>query len=258
MTLKKVYDKQEDAPEGVRDHYTLKDGKYHLSVEGIDSLSGLVEKRDELLGKVTGHAAEIRTKDARIAKLEGDLETAKGTSLPTGHVAVRAEDAQLLETYRPLGKPEDLKRMQREHGTLKSESETRTTQDHRRAVARALDWNEEAFLLLPNLPEIEVRDVTENGKTSKQVIAKVKAADGAVTEKPFVQHFEATPELKVFESSLKKQQGGTPWPRQTPGSTGAPPTNLYGQIREEAVAEQKQQSAPTDWRKRVGAPVAAG
>lgn len=47
MALKVVFDKAEDVPEGVREHYTEVDGKFVLGVDGAEALPAMKGLRDE-------------------------------------------------------------------------------------------------------------------------------------------------------------------------------------------------------------------
>jgi hypothetical protein len=45
----KIYDKLDDIPESLREHYHKRaDGKFEPDVEGINSIGGLLAKRDEV------------------------------------------------------------------------------------------------------------------------------------------------------------------------------------------------------------------
>lgn len=100
----KIYDKKEDVPEEFLEHYAKRsDGKYEPQVEGINSIFGLLTKRDELLEKVK----EIPTLKARISEFEGQ------EVLTTGKVAVDKKQFDELttenEAYKALGTLDEIK-----------------------------------------------------------------------------------------------------------------------------------------------------
>jgi hypothetical protein len=223
--LRTSYDKLEDIPENLRGAYVPKDGKYVL--DDLDDQHPVIVHN----GTLTRERATDRT---RITQLTNENSTLKGSSLPAGHRAVPEADAALLDKYKPLGTPDQLGTIITEHGTLKTKDGERQRQEHLRTVAGVLNFNPEAFATLSGLPELEIRDMTENGQAvrdekgnvRKTVIAKIKNGE-AITEKAFLDYFNETPTLKVFEPALKmaaggggQSGGGTRWASQ---STGEPP-----------------------------------
>lgn len=81
MALKYVVDKIDDVPESLRGEYTEKDGKWHLSVDGLEDTTGLKKQRDELLNekkeaqrkaKEAEEAAKLAAEEA--ARKNGDMQ----------------------------------------------------------------------------------------------------------------------------------------------------------------------------------------
>lgn len=100
----KIYDKREDVPEEFLEHYLKRsDGKYEPQVEGINSILGLLSKRDELLEKVK----EIPQLKTRISEFEGQ------EILTPGKVAVDKKEFDELRTeneaYKTLGTIDEIK-----------------------------------------------------------------------------------------------------------------------------------------------------
>jgi hypothetical protein len=218
----KTYTDESQVPPELKDFYAERNGKYEPQVDGVDSVSGLLAKNTELLGKVSGHATEISGKDAEIQRLSGQLANASNSTIPRGHVAVPSAKAALLEQYEPLGTPDELKTIKTEHGTYKAESEATKREKHLRAVARASGYDEEAFIRLPELPEFELRDSDEKdeqGNPKKQAVAKIKGADNVITEKPIKQWLETSEQHKPLLPALlvQKQTNGTPLPSHGAG-----------------------------------------
>jgi len=221
----KTYTDESQIPTELKDFYAERNGKYEPQVDGVDSISGVLAKNTELLGKVSGHATEIAGKDAEIQRLSGQLATASNSTLPRGHVAVPTAKAALLEQYEPLGTPEELKTMKGEHGTLKTRTEAIEREKHLRAVARASDYDEEAFIRLPDLPEFDLRDSDEKdaqGNPKKQAIAKLKGENNTTIEKPVKQWLEASEQHKpLLPALVVKKQEGTYLPEHGAGGGGS-------------------------------------
>lgn len=213
----KAYDKLEDVPEPLREHYSKRDdGKYHPDVSDDHPT---VKHNAKLLG-------EKQTAEDRARDLQQQLESAKAGSLPRGHRAVTLADAELVERVKAGGvtKPEEFETLKTEHAELTKKVTEAERLSHIGEVAKAMNWSEEeARLLLPTmqLPELVISDVKENGKDAKKVTAKVRQADGSVVEKPFGEYVEQTPHLKALLPALSPSQGGTRFQRQSSG--GAPP-----------------------------------
>jgi hypothetical protein len=193
------YDKQEDIPEALREHYSRReDGKYHADIPNDHPA---VKHNATLL-------SEKQTAEEKARAAEANLASAN--VLPRGHVAVPSAKAALLEQYEPLGAPDELKTIKAEHGTLKTESEAAKRDKHLREVAKVLGYEPEAFIRLQNLPEFELRDGTEKdsqGNPKKIAVAKIKGADNVVTEKPGKEFIESHEDYKPFMAALKPAQG---------------------------------------------------
>lgn len=193
--LKSIYNTLDEVPEAFREHYLLQDGKYVL-------------KFDDAHPTVTHNATLLREKraaDTKAAGLETEVSTLKAQpTVPAGHVVVPAADAQFIEAIKPLGK---------NAAEIKSKVETGdklARESHLRAVAKLVGFNEDAILLVPNLPEIEIRDIVgTDGKATKAAIAKFKDATGKDSEAPFTDHVKATSTLAPFQPMLQTQSGTT-------------------------------------------------
>lgn len=195
----KIYEKLEDVPEALREHYRLIDGKY---VPEISDDHPIKLNNVKLLNEK--NTAETRAAGLETANtgLKADLESAKAHSLPRGHKAVPTAEVDTLEQLRQFGTTTEIAAKLTEHKALKEESEIRKTQDHLREVAKVLEFSPEAFILLPNLPEFDIRDGADGKKT---VIAKVK--DGqTVTEKPAREFIESAPNYAPLLPALKVQE----------------------------------------------------
>jgi hypothetical protein len=230
----RVYDKTEDIPEALREHYSRReDGKYHADIPdehpAVRHNARLVREKND--------AVEA----ARTAK--EDLESARASSLPRGHEALPKADADLAKAVKEAGitTVDAFTKLKDEHGRFKGESEATAREKHLREVAGDLGFEPEAFIRLPNLPEFERRDSTEKdakGNLKKTAIAKVKSADGVVTEKPGREYVENHPDYKPFLAALKP---AAPQGTSVLGSVAAHESggNIYDNIREGVKLEEK-------------------
>jgi hypothetical protein len=196
----KIYDSKDQVPESLTEHYARRsDGKYEPQIEGINSLGGLVSKRDELLEKVR----EIPTLKTRVAELEG-LET-----LPAGKVAVDKKEFDALKTehesYAALGSLDDIKPKVEGYAALKEKDEARERQENYRAVAKASGFtNEDGFIQLASTDKIEpiLKTVNENGKAIEKYFVKTTNDKGKEIETPITDYVKESPTFKPFADSL--------------------------------------------------------
>jgi hypothetical protein len=194
MTLK-IYNSLEEVPEALRGEYKKSDGRYVPDLS--DDHPVLVHNKTLL--------AEKSTATAKVKELEADIEASKSSTLQRGHVQVPKADATLLDEYKALGVPADVKVKLTEHETLKGDAEKRSKEDKLVLVAKELGYdNVEAFKRLPGLPDFDIR-IGKDGKNS--VFALVKDGDKTV-EKPATEFLESSPDHAPFLSALKTQPTG--------------------------------------------------
>lgn len=187
----KIYNTLEEVPEALREHYVKSDGRYIPQLS--DDHPVLVHNKT-LLG-------EKATATARVKELEADVATASEKSIPRGHVAVAKADADLLSKYKEQGTPDEVAAKVAEHGTMKADLDKRQRDDSLRQASKALGFNEEAFIRLPNLPEF-VSKPAKDGKTVEW-FAQVKDDKGVVTERPAKEFIESSADIAPFLPSLK-------------------------------------------------------
>jgi hypothetical protein len=204
----KIYDKLEDVPEALREHYKLIDGKY---VPEVSDDHPLKVTNKTLLNEKNAAESKVSGLETQVTTLKADIESAKASSLPRGHRAVTVADADLLEKLKPHGTVQEVETKLNEHKALKEADEARKATDHLKRVAKVLGYNEDAFALLPNLPEFEIRTV--DGKET--VIAKLKDDKGVITEKPASEFIESTPAIAPLLPALKTASTGIRVPEQT-------------------------------------------
>jgi hypothetical protein len=200
QSMLKVYDKLDDVPEALREHYKLIDGKYvaELSDDHPIKLNNV-----KLLNEKTTAETKAAGLETANTSLKADLESAKSHSLPRGHRAVPVADIEAMDKLKEHGSATDIVAKLTEHATLKAESDKRAVEDSRAAVAKALGYtNVEAFKRLPGLPEFEIRGEGER----QTVIAKVKDGD-KVVEKSAKEFIESSPDIAPFLPALTVKEG---------------------------------------------------
>lgn len=226
----KIYDKLDDVPEALREHYELSAGKY---VPKVSDDHPLVKHNATLLN-------EKKAADEKAAKLESDLQSARAGNLPRGQRAVSTADAELLEKVKAAGvtKPEEFDALKTERDGLKVTEAKRAKEDNIRALARAKGWDaEQAVTLLadePTLPDFLIAD--KGGK--KEVTAKIKKSDTEFENKPFDDVWNSTPKLKALESSLKPA-GGREFITQAGGAANTGDEDLITKRNKEREAQRE-------------------
>lgn len=263
--LKSTYSKLDEIPEGDRQHYTKRGDRYVLELDGEHPVQAQVatltqEKKDEVQ-KVSQRAA---TAEAEVAQLKKAAESQP--TLPSGHVAVPADEAKLLESIKELGegadakaKVESVKTKLTEHATLATENATMKKTELLRKIADAGIGGKK---LKPSVLETldnqakgltwEERDVTvtKDGKTSTEKAWHVKDNGKWVP----IQEYSDT-HWKDFSASLIAD-GSTSTGTKVPGMTADPKDgtqDVYKKIREDAAERQKKvvaESIPLE--KRLG------
>jgi hypothetical protein len=187
----KIYNTLEDVPEADRQHYVKSDGKYVPQLS--DDHPVLVHNKQLLSEKATA--------TARVKELEADAAVASEKSIPRGHVAIAKADADLLGKYKEHGTPDEVAVKVTEHDTMKADLDKRQRDDSLRQASKALGFNGEAFIRLPNLPEF----ISKPGKDGKTVewFAQLKDDKGVITEKPAKEFVESSADITPFLPSLK-------------------------------------------------------
>lgn len=195
----KIYDNKADIPDALTEFYSRRsDGKYEPQIEGINSIGGLLAKRDELLEKVR----EIPGLKTKIADLEGQ------ETLPAGKIAVDKTEFETMksehEAYTALGKIDDIKPKVEGFDELKEKDETRSREESYRAVAKASGFDEDKFVFLSSQakPEFVLKSVSENGTNVDKYFVKTKDDKGKEIETPIADYVKESPTFKPFADSL--------------------------------------------------------
>ncbi len=267
--LKSTYKTLDEIPEGDRQHYKKIGDRYVLELDGEHPVQAqnstlAQEKKDEVKAANTRAA----TAEAEATRLKTQMETQP--TLPSGHVAVPADEAKLLDSIKDIGegadtkaKVENVKTKLTEHTTLKTENETlKKTETLRRVADAGIGGKRLKVSVLQMLDQqagglnYEEREVTvtKDGKTTTEKAWHVKDGNKWV---PLVEYKDANQLWKDSEASLivsdtTAGQTSTRVPGQVAGNTDQSP-NVYSRIRDEQKARQeKQQQQAIPLEKRLG------
>lgn len=258
--LKSTYKTLDEIPEGDRSHYKKIGDRYVLELDGEHPVQAQVttiteEKRTEL-AKVGQRAA---TAEAEVQTLKN--QAANQPTLPTGHVAVPADKAKLLDAVEELGegadtkaKVESVKTKLTEHASLVAETAKLKKTEQLRQVADAglLKDGKTLKLKMSVLQTLdqnaggltyEERDVsvTKDGKTTTEKAWHVKDNNKWVplSEYSDTHWKDFGPALLAEEATTK----GTFVPGQTADDKTKETGNIYSNIRKAAEDRAKQVQA---------------
>jgi hypothetical protein len=244
-----IYNTLEDVPEILREHYEPSFGKYAPKVSNDHPL---VVNNKTLLNEKTAAETKAAGFQSELATAKADLESAKASGLPRGHVAITSEDAKLLESVKELGegadtkaKVESIKTRLAEHATLKTDNETLKKTEQLRQVADSGIGGKKLKLSMLELVDratgglaCEERDVsvTKDNKTTTEKVWHFKDGNKWV---PLSDH----PELKELGASLFAEDsgsgGGMKVPPMVPDDKSKGGGNIYADIRKQAEDRQK-------------------
>lgn len=211
MALKQFFSTEEEVPTELKEHYTAKDGRYVLTVDGIENLPGLTSKNAELIAKQKADKAEqdrltneLAESKIEIGKLSGDIAKASANGIPTGYVAVPKKEAEALKAFSEKGlKVEEVATQLQELDTLKGKvSEIELDQAIKSFAEAEKIENVDALSGLIKSSGVKplVKEIEENGKKEKRGFLTVTNGD-KTEEKSYKDYLEAN--WKPFEAALK-------------------------------------------------------
>lgn len=194
----KIYDAKDQIPEEWVEHYERNsDGKYEPKIEGINSVSGLLAKRNELLEKVK----EIPGLKTKLLELEGQ------ETLTAGKIAVDKKEFDKIkaehESYVALGTLDDIKPKVEGFDDLRQKEEKRQKEDQYRAAAKVAGFDAAKFTQLALTDGIEtvIKTVKENGKDIEKVFVK-STKDGKEVETAIMDYVQESPNFSPFADTL--------------------------------------------------------
>lgn len=252
--LKSIYTSLDEIAEADRPHYKKISGRYVLELDGEHPVQEQVktiteEKRTEL-AKVNQRAADA---EAKVTKLETDARNQP--TLPSGHVAVPADEAKLLDAVKELGegadtkaKVENIKTKITEAATLaKENTDLKKTEQLRQVADSGIGGKKLKVSVLQTLDgqagglTYEERDVsvTKDGKTTTEKAWHVKDNNKWV---PLSEYSDT--HWKDFSPALLAEEaagGGTKVPGQTADDKSKVVGNIYDDIRKTAKEKQEKQ-----------------
>jgi hypothetical protein len=251
--LKSTYKTLDEIPEGDRQHYKKIGDRYVLELDGEHPVQAqnstlAQEKKDEV--KAANQRAA--TAEAETQRLRAAAENQP--TLPSGHVAVPADEAKLLDSVKELGegadtkaRVENVKTKLTEHVTLKTENETlKKTEMLRRVADSGIAGKKLKVSVLETLDKnaggltYEERDVsaTKDGKTTTEKAWHVKDGNKWVLLSEYSDtHWKDFG--PVLMADAPSQPTGTRVPGQLPSNQGGGAPNVYSRIRQEAEERQK-------------------
>jgi hypothetical protein len=260
--LKSTYKTLDEIPEGERQHYKKIGDRYVLELDGEHPVQAqnatlAQEKKDEVKAANTRAA----TAEAEVTRLKTAAENQP--TLPSGHVAIPADEAKLLDSVKELGegadtkaKVESIKTKLTYLPTLETENASLKKEQQLMKVAESGIGGKKLNLKRLQLLDkdaggltYEERDitVTENGKTTTKKEWHVKDNNKWVTLSEYHDNHWKDLGIPLTDEAVST---GTrvPGQRADDGSSG---TNIYDQIRKKAEEKQKQQIVTEPLEKRL-------
>lgn len=193
-----------------------------------------------------------------VAKKIGDLEAdnkqqrdeirdLKGKVPAEDAVVLAAADAQALEAYRALGKPEELTQAIGERDELRQKDAERTRQDAWTRAAKAMGWAEDAALTLLDMRSLDGATVEVKREKNEQgedvEVPYVTLAGEGQKEQKLADFAASAPQLRGLKTE------GAPAPASAP-PTGRPfvpqtnsPTRREGKVSDEDHRKAVEQTA---------------
>jgi hypothetical protein len=230
-----LYNKLEDVPEAFREHYKMSGGK---AVPQVSTDHPLVVNNSTL--KTEKETAE-RDRDTALTEAQtAKDDLAKAKVIPHGQRAVPVADAELIDKVKAAGitKSEEFDAFKTKHDELTLKDAEAEKSKHASSVGEAMGWDKEKTArLVPKVFDLSTVSLREkDGK--KEVVAKVKQADGSFVEKPFADVVTATAELTDLLPSLSSEAGGTRVHGTRAGASTSGGDDLITKINKEREKER--------------------
>lgn len=234
--LKPKYDREDQIPDNLKGAYVPDPSGVYV-LDQLDAEHPVLKKNAELVRENTS----TKGLNTRLMNEKTSLES---RSIPEGYVAVKAEDAPLIDKVKAIGIPVDeLATIKTENETFKKQQAERSATNIRRGAASKLGYNPDAFA-----PLAKDLDIVQEGD---DYFVNVKNEKGAVEKKALTSEFiSGSDAFKPFLSSLSATPltpGNTHDPRPQGGASG-----LYDRIRESVKKQNETASAPVSIDQRFG------
>lgn len=191
----------------------------------------VAEKLADALGDNYGYREQLRS-------LKAEAEALRAKAPPEGAVLLAAADKEVWQAYRELGQPDDVKARLGERDKLAAEVTAMKRDDLLREAARVAGYK---FSVLKDRAaglDVELRDVTEDGKTAKQAVVKTESGAqplGEYAERHWGDYLPA-----LLTETPAGNAAGTPYPSQASSATGGGAPDLVSQFieRRQKTVEQ--------------------
>lgn len=180
-------------------------------------LSDVLEKLIKKHGDANSVAVKLLDENHDLRRRNAEL---RGQAPAEGSVVLTGDDAGRWRHYQELGKPEDLRKILREHGDLQKRDVEHTRNSELDDLADLLDWKRSVLRRVAGSERFATKEVKEYdrdlGRDNLTIRAYVIATgeDGKETEVPVREYAEA--HWKDFLPALQLQQGDSP---ARPGTT---------------------------------------
>ncbi len=249
--LKSAYKTLDEIPEGDRQHYKKIGERYVLELDGEHPVQEqnktlAQEKKDEVRAATTRAA----TAEAEVTRLKTAAENQP--TLPSGHVAVPADEAKLLDSVKELGegadvkaKVENIKTKLAAFPTLETENASLKKTEVLRSVADSGIGGKKL-----NVKRLQLLDKDAGGLTYEERDVSIQKDGKTTTEKVWhVKDNNKWVTLSEYSDAHWKDLGipltdeaaptGTRVPGQLPSNPAGNAPNVYSRIRQEADERQK-------------------
>ncbi|HXG85095.1 MAG TPA: hypothetical protein VNI84_13830 [Pyrinomonadaceae bacterium] len=195
--LKPSYDSEDKIPDNLKGAYVA-DSSGTWILDDLDKEHPILRKNSEL-------QREKNTLSTQNTKLSNDKTLAESKSIPEGYVAVKAEDAPVIEKFRAAGVSlEELPQLKTKVEAFERERREAASLDYRKSISKKLGYdNADAFARLA-----ERLDIVPEGDAD---FVQFKNNKGEIEKKPLTKEFvESSDVFKPFLSSLNVEQQTKP------------------------------------------------
>lgn len=175
----------------------------------------VAEKLADALGDNYGYREQLRT-------LKSEVETLKAKVVPDDAVVLTGDDKAHWQVYRELGKPDEVQARLGERDKLNDELTTLKRDELLRDAAQVAGYKFSVLKDRASGLNVELRDVTEDGKTVKRAVVKTESGEQPLSEYAERHWGDYLPALRA--NAATPAATGTPYPSQasSTAATGAP------------------------------------
>jgi hypothetical protein len=219
--LKQKYEREDQIPENMKGAYVA-DSSGVWVLDELDAEHPVVKKNSELVGENTRYKS-LNT------RLQNEKTQMESKTLPEGYIAVKSEDAPLIEQVKALNIPlKDVPNLKAENERFKQQELEQNALSLRLGAAAKLGYSADAFARLSK--DLEIVQEGDNH------FVNVRNDKGEIEKKPLTKEFvESSDTFKPFLSSL---QATTPQPGNShdPKPAGLSPDNEAAKLAQNGQA----------------------